>query len=78
MESVRSLGHLLILGATVVMTDSTRLADVRVSNGIVEAISEPNQLQPHDDELLIDGSGLHLLPGIIDPQVHFQIGRAHV
>ena len=72
MESVRSLGHLLILGATVVMTDSTRLADVRVSNGIVEAISEPNQLQPHDDELLIDGSGLHLLPGIIDPQVHFR------
>ncbi|MFQ3317183.1 MAG: dihydroorotase, partial [Candidatus Poseidoniaceae archaeon] len=63
---------MLILGATVVMPDSTRLADVRVSNGIIEAITEPHQLHPLDDELLIDGSGLHLLPGAIDPQVHFR------
>ena len=31
-----------------------------------------NQLQHDDDELLIDGTGLHLLPGVIDPQVHFR------
>ena len=72
MESVRSLGNMLILGATVVLPDSTRLADVRISEGIIEAITEPQQLQPLDDELLIDGSGLHLLPGAIDPQVHFR------
>jgi len=72
MESVSSPGNMLILGATVVMPDSTRLADVRVSNGIIESITEPHQLHPLDDELLIDGSGLHLLPGAIDPQVHFR------
>ena len=72
MESVRTLGNMLILGATVVLPDSTRLADVRISEGIIEAITEPQQLQPLDNELLIDGSGLHLLPGAIDPQVHFR------
>ena len=72
MEKPNHLGNMLILGATVVMPDSTRLADVRVANGIIDSISSPNELQPLDDELLVDGSGLHLLPGIIDPQVHFR------
>ncbi len=72
MESVRSLGNMLILGATVVLPDSTRLADVRISEGIIDAITEPQQLQPLDNELLINGSGFHLLPGAIDPQVHFR------
>tara|TARA_B100000767_G_scaffold245243_1_gene243998 strand:+ start:265 stop:1686 length:1422 start_codon:yes stop_codon:yes gene_type:complete len=72
MEKPNPPGNMLILGATVVMPDSTRLADVRVANGIIDSISSPNELQPLDDELLVDGSGLHLLPGIIDPQVHFR------
>ena len=72
METTHSQGNMLIVGATVVLPDSTRLADVRVANGIIDTIATPNELQPLDDELLIDGSGLHLLPGIIDPQVHFR------
>ena len=72
METTNSSGNMLIVGATVVLPDSTRLADVRVANGLIDSISAPNELQPLDDELLIDGSGLHLLPGIIDPQVHFR------
>ena len=65
-------GNMLILGATAVLPDGTRFADVRVRNGLIHEISEPNQLQHDDDELLIDGTGLHLLPGVIDPQVHFR------
>ena len=65
-------GNMLILGATAVLPDGTRFADVRVKNGLIHEISEPNQLQHDDDELLIDGTGLHLLPGVIDPQVHFR------
>ena len=72
METTHSQGNMLIVGATVVLPDSTRLADVRVANGVIDTISAPNELQPLDEELLIDGSGLHLLPGIIDPQVHFR------
>jgi len=65
-------GDLLILGATAVLPDGTRNADVRVRKGLIHEISQPNQLQHEDDELLIDGTGLHLLPGAIDPQVHFR------
>ncbi len=72
MEPIHTQGHMLILGATVVMPNSTRHADIRVSNGTIETIAEPKILEPNDDELLIDGSGLHLLPGMIDPQVHFR------
>ena len=72
METSHTPGNMLIVGATVVLPDSTRLADVRVKNGIIDAVSAPNELNHLDDELLIDGSGLHLLPGIIDPQVHFR------
>ena len=72
METSHTPGNMLIVGATVVLPDSTRLADVRVKNGIIDAVSAPDELNHQDDELLIDGSGLHLLPGIIDPQVHFR------
>ena len=29
-------------------------------------------LESKDDEYIYDANGLHLLPGIIDPQVHFR------
>lgn len=49
-------GDLLILGATAVLPDGTRNADVRVRKGLIHEISQPNQLQHEDDELLIDGT----------------------
>jgi dihydroorotase len=72
MESTATSGNLLITGATVVMFEKTTLADVRVSNGVIETIDESRKLTPLDDEVVIDATGLHLLPGAIDPQVHFR------
>jgi len=46
--------------------------DLRVSNGLIKTVAPFGGLQPEIGELVIDGTGLHLLPGAIDPHVHFR------
>jgi len=46
--------------------------DLRVSNGSIKTIAAQGGLVPKPNELVIDGTGLHLLPGAIDPHVHFR------
>ena len=46
--------------------------DLRVSNGLIKTIAPFGGLQPEIGEYVIDGTGLHLLPGAIDPHVHFR------
>ena len=65
-------GNVLIHGATMVLPNETGEGDLRIRNGVIEAIALGGTLEPMDDELLIDGTGLHLMPGMIDPQVHFR------
>ena len=65
-------GNLLIHGATMVLPNETGVGDLRIRNGVIEAVALGETLKPLDDELFIDGRGLHLLPGIIDPQCHFR------
>ena len=65
-------GNILISGATMVLPETTKLGDLRISNGIITEVSGPGTLENHDGEMFVDGTGLHLLPGCIDPQVHFR------
>tara|TARA_B100000767_G_scaffold47978_2_gene42816 strand:- start:20226 stop:21632 length:1407 start_codon:yes stop_codon:yes gene_type:complete len=65
-------GNILISGATMVLPETTKLGDLRISDGIIAEISETGTLENHDGEMFVDGTGLHLLPGCIDPQVHFR------
>ena len=65
-------GHLLIRNASLVLADRIVEGDLRVSNGSIEKIAEGGGLEPNIGELLIDATGLHLLPGAIDPHVHFR------
>ena len=65
-------GNVLICGATMVTPSNTAIGDLRISDGIISEISIGGGLLPNDKELLIDGSGLHLIPGGIDPQCHFR------
>lgn len=65
-------GNVLIHGATMVLPNETVIGDLRIRNGLIDAIAMGSTLEPMDDELFIDGTGLHLLPGIIDPQCHFR------
>ena len=46
--------------------------DLRVSNGLIKTVAPFGGLQPEIGELVIDGTGLHLLPGVIDPHVHLR------
>ena len=65
-------GNLLIHGATMVLPDATGIGDLRIRDGRIETVALGKILKPLEDELFIDGRGLHLLPGMIDPQCHFR------
>ncbi len=67
---------MLIRGAQVVSPEGVRRADVRSENGITLEVAP--DLSPRPGEQVIDAGGLHLFPGIIDPQVHFrEPGNTH-
>jgi len=63
---------MLIRGATMVLPGQTIIGDLRIKTGVIETIDPTGTLIPHEDELLVDAEGLHLLPGMIDPQCHFR------
>ncbi len=65
-------GHLLIQNATLVLPDRVVEGDLRVSGGSIANIAAGGGLQPSNDETVIDATGLYLLPGAIDPHVHFR------
>ncbi len=58
---------LLIRGAHVLdpRTGIDARLDVRVENGVIAELAEPNTLE-HDGET-IDGEGRHVFPGFVDP-----------
>jgi len=46
------------------------LGDLRTQKGLIMEIS--SKLEPNEQDTIIDATGLTLLPGVIDPQVHFR------
>ena len=60
---------LLIKNATIVNEGKSFIADVLLSNGFIKQIG---QIDIQANHKVIDGTGKHLLPGIIDGQVHFR------
>ena len=65
-------GNLLIRNSAMVVADNIVEGDLRVIAGKISSVAPGGGLVPRDDELVIDGEGLHLLPGAIDPHVHFR------
>jgi len=61
---------MLIRNAIVVLPQGMAQVDVAVHDGSITAIGK--NLSHAGQEEIIDAEGLHLLPGIIDPQVHFR------
>ena len=45
---------------------------ILIKEGLIEAIDHKSKFESLDDAKRIDLSGLHLLPGVIDTQVHFR------
>jgi dihydroorotase len=60
---------LWLKNATCVLPDQTAPAHIGIKNGQINAIDLDDT---HSAEQVIDLNGLHLLPGVIDSQVHFR------
>ena len=65
-------GDLLVQNAMMALPNRIVEGDLRVSKGLIKSIAPHGGLVPESHELVIDGTGLHLLPGVIDPHVHFR------
>jgi len=64
------MSSILIKNAAVVNEGSTVVTDVWIKNGHIEKIG--TGIQPKENYQEINAEGLHLLPGVIDDQVHFR------
>ncbi len=60
----------LLVNATYVNDGSTRVRDILLENGHIVKID--NTITPKNEYKIIDCSGLLVLPGVIDDQVHFR------
>lgn len=60
----------LIKGAKIVNEGVQKIADVLISEGIIQKIDTEIEAPAHCE--IIQASGFHLLPGLIDDQVHFR------
>src|SRR5437016_2672104 len=60
----------LIKNATIVNEGLVAVKDVFIKDGLIERID--NNIQPAGNYKEINAGGLHLLPGVIDDQVHFR------
>ena len=61
---------ILIQGATVVNEGQTKSVDIRIEGERITQMAQ--HIDPKEKDKLIDAKGLHLLPGLIDDQVHFR------
>ena len=61
--------HRVLKNGTIVNQDGTGQADVGITDGRIAAIGHLGQAQAGET---VDCTGLHLLPGVIDTQVHFR------
>ena len=71
-EGEKMSGSILITGANMVLPSGIHIGDLRIIDGVISEISTTEKLEANDGEHVYDANGLHLLPGIIDPQVHFR------
>lgn len=61
---------IVIKNACLVNEGISKIVDVRIVNQHIERID--TSISPFENDDVIDASGLHLFPGIIDDQVHFR------
>ncbi|NQX81761.1 MAG: dihydroorotase [Flavobacteriaceae bacterium] len=65
------MSKIIIKNAVLVNEGKSFVSDVLINLGKIELISENIEVS-NDVEKVIDATGLHLLPGAIDDQVHFR------
>ena len=60
---------LIVKNGTLVNHNGIGLGDIGIKNGKITAIGD---LKTQSADKVIDATGLHILPGLIDSQVHFR------
>ena len=65
-------GNMLIQNGTMYLQKKAEIGDLRIKAGVISTIATGGGLEPNGEEVVIDATGLHLLPGAIDPHVHFR------
>jgi len=66
------MSNMLIQNATMVLPNTTVVGDLLIENGQITSIRPGGGITVENEIHTVDATGLHLLPGIIDPQVHFR------
>lgn len=66
------MSQILIQNATIVNEGRSARGDLLIKDEIITAIGSPGQLRITANARIIDATGMLLLPGIIDDQVHFR------
>lgn len=66
------MSSILIKAATVVNEDKVFTGDVYIRDGLIEQIGTGEERIDRPADRTIHAEGLHLLPGLIDDQVHFR------
>ncbi|MFM7769576.1 MAG: dihydroorotase [Bacteroidota bacterium] len=62
----------VIKNVTIVNEGEQLIKDLWIENELIKFILEPNEVEHEHADLIIDGTGKYLLPGLIDDQVHFR------
>lgn len=62
----------LFRNATVINEGTRHTRDVRIEGDCIAAIAAGGSLEPKPAENVVDASGMYLMPGMIDDQVHFR------
>lgn len=65
-----NMASILIKNVTIVNEGVSKTADVLLKDGFIDRIGD--SIEPGGNCREINGEGLHLLPGVIDDQVHFR------
>lgn len=64
---------LLVKNGTVVSPTSSAPKDIAVSGEVITAIEEPGVLSESDATRIVDGAGCLVIPGGVDPHVHYKM-----
>jgi dihydroorotase len=66
------MSSILIKNATIINEGRTFRGDLLIKDELIVSIGSPDQSEIRQDTKIIDATGLLLIPGVIDDQVHFR------
>lgn len=66
------MSSIIIKNAAIVNEGKTFLGDLLIEDELITSIVSPGKINVNPETKIIDASGLLLLPGVIDDQVHFR------